>query len=97
MKTTVELPDQVLAQVKQIAAREHRKLDEVMAELVAAGIESRVRVNIPAVQGLTAEQWLEAWLQLADALMEDGSAGPTARQWLDEDRNRLELRCAPAQ
>jgi hypothetical protein len=92
MKTTIELPDQLMTEVKILAAREQRKLGELMAELVRAGLESRTRADGEAGQPASAEAWLAAWLKLADELMQDAPAGPTARALLGEERNRLERR-----
>jgi ribosome modulation factor len=93
MKTTVELPDELMTEVKILAARERRKLGELMAELVQSGIASRSRTETPAQPPVDAEQWLAGWLRLADELMQDASdAGPTARELLDDDRNRLDRR-----
>jgi hypothetical protein len=97
MKTTIDLPEQLIDEVKDLAAREQRKVDELVAELVRVGIESRTR---PLAQTLPVEQaqreagirWLEEWLKLADELMKDAPPGPTAREILEEDRNRLERR-----
>jgi len=41
MKTTVELPDDLIRQVKILAAREDRKLKEVLAELIERGLSAR--------------------------------------------------------
>lgn len=99
MKTTIELPDQLLQEVKNLAEREQRKLDELVAELVRAGINNRSQTSnlaqgkdklSSAQQRAAAEQWLADWFKLADELMKDTSPGPTAREILEEDRNRLE-------
>jgi hypothetical protein len=90
MKTTIDLPDQLMTEVKVLAARERRKLGELMAELVSAGLEARVRAGGQAGPPAEAEQWLVEWLQLADKVTQDAPAGPTARELLDEARNRLE-------
>lgn len=91
MKTTVELPDSLMTEVKILAAREQRKLGELMAELVRAGLDERTRGGA-AGSPASAEEWLAAWLQLADELMQDAPPGLTARALLDEERNRLERR-----
>ncbi len=56
MKTTVELPDDLMRAVKIRAATEGRKLKDVMTELVQRGLEQalsgprkRRRVNVPLV------------------------------------------------
>ncbi len=41
MKTTVELPDDLMTEVKVLAARERRRLGEIMTELLQTGLESR--------------------------------------------------------
>jgi len=41
MKTTVELPDELMTEVKVLAARERRRLGAMMAELLQTGLESR--------------------------------------------------------
>ena len=93
MKTTVELPDELMTEVKILAAREKRKLGELMAELVQAGIADRTRAEVPAAPALDPDQWLAGWLKLADELMQDTpDDGPTARDLLDDDRSRLDRR-----
>jgi hypothetical protein len=95
MKTTVNLPDDLMTEVKILAAREQRKLGELMAELVHAGIESRTRApDQPADAPPDVEAWLAGWFKLADELMQESAQenadGPTARDLLDEDRSRLD-------
>lgn len=90
MKTTVELPDQLMTEVKILAAREQRKLGELMAELVRAGLEAHARPGGQGGQPPSAERWLAEWFRLADEVMRDAPDGPPARALLDEERNRLE-------
>ena len=92
MKTTIELPDQLMTEVKVLAARERRKLGELMAELVRAGLEGRTRPMLTAQQQLSAEQWLEEWLRLGQETLRDAPPGPTATEILAADRSRLERR-----
>lgn len=90
MKTTIELPDDLMTEVKILAAREKRKLGELMAELVQTGLTSRTHPGAAANPPMDAEQWLAGWLKLADELVQDVSDGPTARDHLDQDRGRLD-------
>ncbi len=93
MKTTIDLPDELMIEVKVLAARERRKLGELVTELVRTGIEHRQKQPLSdEAQRRAAEQWLEDWLKLADEVMKDAPPGPTAREILEEDRNRLERR-----
>ncbi|MHB1987311.1 MAG: antitoxin [Acidimicrobiales bacterium] len=58
MKTTVELPDELVREVKVRAAREGRRLKDVMAEVVRRGLAdspgrkgtSSSQVRLPLVQ-----------------------------------------------
>lgn len=58
MKTTVELPDELVREVKVRAAREGRRLKDVMAEVVRRGLAdppprkrtTPSRVRLPLVQ-----------------------------------------------
>lgn len=94
MKTTIELPDELMAEVKVLAARERRTLGELVAELVHTGLEHR-RTPPPADEAqrrAAAEQWLEEWLKLGEETLRDAPPGPTATEILAADRNRLERR-----
>lgn len=92
MKTTVELPDQLMTEVKVLAAREHRKLGELMAELVRTGLEYRLTRPPDETQRRAAEQWLEEWLRLGEEMLRNIPPSPTATEILAADRNRLERR-----
>lgn len=58
MKTTVELPDELVREVKVRAAREGRRMKDVMAEVVRRGLaapttsrpKTSSRVRLPLVQ-----------------------------------------------
>jgi plasmid stability protein len=59
MKTTVELPDELLTELKVTAARERRRLRDVMEEVLRVGL--RVRRSQPQ-DGTAARERAEAWL-----------------------------------
>jgi len=42
MKTTVELPDELMRSVKIQAAQENRKLKDVLAEVIARGLSEKL-------------------------------------------------------
>ncbi|MGH9116168.1 MAG: antitoxin [Acidimicrobiales bacterium] len=58
MRTTLDLPDELMRQVKVVAAQEGRKLKDVMADVVRHGLTRRQegavrksgRVDLPLVQ-----------------------------------------------
>jgi hypothetical protein len=89
MKTMIELPDKLMDEVKTLANREHREVGEVVAELVRAGLDNRTQ-PLSEEDQVSAEQWILDWLALADQLMMDAPSGPSARDLLEEERNRLE-------
>ena len=90
MKTTIELPDELVTEIKVEAAREKKKLKELVPELVRAGL--RVRRAPRRVQRDAAVQWLDEWVRLGAAATRDLPAGPTATEILAADRGRLERR-----
>jgi len=90
MKTTIELPDDLLTEVKVEAARRHKKLKDLVPELLRAGL--RENRTVGAAKGRESKQWLEAWLRLGEEATPGTSAGPTATEILAADRRRLERR-----
>jgi hypothetical protein len=90
VKTTIELPDDLLTEVKIEAARRHQKLKELVPELVRAGLHAK-RTPAPA-RSRESEQWLEAWVRLGEEATREAAPGPTATEILASGRRRLERR-----
>ena len=88
MKATIEIPDELYRQVKAKSALEGRAIREVTIELYQAWLKQ----EMPASEQRRPEQQLEDLFKLADELMAGAPPGPTAREILEEDRNRLEPR-----
>jgi hypothetical protein len=86
MKTTIDLPDDLLTEVKIEAARQHKKLKELVPDLVRAR-----RAPAPADRRAMA-QWLKDWVKLGEVATKSLPAGPTATEILAADRRRLEDR-----
>ena len=98
MKATIEIPDELYRQVKAKSALEGRSIREVTIALYQVWLQGQ-----PIEPPLSPEQWVEEWLRLGqatlrnasqapvvDELMAGAPPGPTARELLEEDRNRLE-------
>ncbi len=86
MKATIEIPDDLYRRVKAKSALQGRTIREVTTELYQSWV-----ADTPATTAAPSpEQWLEEWLHLADELMKDAPPGPSARELLEQDRNRLE-------
>lgn len=90
MKTTIDLPDELVTEIKIEAARQRKKLKELVPELVRAGLSSR-RAAAPA-ETEAMERWLAEWLELGEQATRDLPPGPTATEILAADRGRLERR-----
>lgn len=86
MKATIEIPDELYRQVKAKSALEGRAIREVTIDLY----QTWVTQNQPEEPSLSPEQWVEEWLRLGQETLRNAPPGPTAREILEEDRNRLE-------
>ena len=47
MKTTLDLPDDLVKRVKILAVHEHKKLKDTIAELIERGMQQRKQTKIP--------------------------------------------------
>ena len=90
MKTTVELPDELITEIKIEAARQKKKLKELVPELVRAGLGARRAMTPPEGQAMA--KWLDEWVALGESATRGLPARPTATEILAEDRGRLEKR-----
>ncbi len=86
MKTTIDIPDELYRRVEAKSALEGQAVREVTIELYREWVEASPE---PPSTKTPVEQ-LIAWFELADEAMKDAPSGPTAREILEEDRNRLE-------
>ena len=86
MKTTIDIPDGLYRRVKAKSALEGRAVREVTIELYREWLE----ISSMAESDQTPVEKLNAWFALADETMRNAPPGPTAREILEEGRNRLE-------
>jgi hypothetical protein len=85
MKATIEIPDELYRKIKAKSALEGRPVRAVTIELFQRWLDEDAPTATPAPV-----EALEAWFRLADELMKDAPPGPTAREILEQGRNRLE-------
>lgn len=87
MKTTIDLPDDLVTDIKVEAARSHRKLKDLVPELLRNGLE----VQRASVEPATApgQAWIDSWVALGRAATRGRPADPTATEILSRDRDRL--------
>lgn len=100
MKTTLDLPDDLMTAVKLEAVRRRRKLKEFVSELLRDALSRRREAKRTAVLGPApakrarrsgGQDWLDDWLKLGEELAENRLAGgPTLVEQLGRDR---EARC----
>lgn len=86
MKATIDIPDDLYRQVKAEAALRGVTVREVTTQLYRRWLNEGER-------GETRESssvWLRSWLEAADEAIKQAPAGPSAREELEADRNRLE-------
>jgi hypothetical protein len=90
VKTTIDLPDDLITEVKIEAARQKKKLKELVPELVRVGLQ--VRRQPEPLDRQAAERWLDEWVEMGRVATRDLPPGPTATEILSSDRDRLERR-----
>jgi hypothetical protein len=90
MKTTIDLPDELIVEIKIEAARQKKKLKELVPELVRAGLSARRTSAAPEGQAMA--KWLDEWVALGEAATRGLPPQPTASEILSEDRGKLERR-----
>lgn len=86
MKATIEIPDELYRKVKARSAIEGRRIRDVTVELYRRWLGE---AQADSSAGQSGQEWLAELLKHRIAA---GTPGPTAREILEEDRNRLEPR-----
>jgi hypothetical protein len=86
MKATIDIPEELYRKVKAKSALLGKPVREVTVELYQHWLNEAV----PEQAEEAPEDWLRAWLALADEALKDAPPGPSAREILAADRNRLE-------
>jgi hypothetical protein len=86
MKATIDIPEDLYRKVKAKSALEGKPVREVTIELYQRWLGEAP--SGPAEE--SPDAWLRSWLAFADEAMENAPSGPSAREILALDRNRLE-------
>lgn len=88
MKTTVEMPDELMTELKVIAARERRKLREIMEEVVTLGLRARRQGPTAAQEArAAAEAWLRGWQEIGLNIENESTDPRSTVEILLTDRN----------
>lgn len=87
MKTTVEMSDTLLTELKVIAAREHRRLRDVMEEVVALGLRARREAPQREEEARArADDWVATWTALGERIERASVDERSCVEILIEDR-----------
>jgi predicted transcriptional regulator YdeE len=86
VKATIDIPDDLYRKVKAKTALEGRRVRDVTVELYQRWLDEGARGHAED----SPEAWLRSWLALADEALKNAPPGPSAREILATDRNRLE-------
>jgi plasmid stability protein len=84
MKMTIDLPDDLVFEIKIEAARQKKKLKELVPELLRAGLSTLSTAAAP--QGQAMAKWLDEWVALGEAATRGLPMQPTATEILSQDR-----------
>ena len=88
MKTSIDIPDELYRRVKAKSALQGRHVRDVTIELYERWVaDERADVRNDREAAL---RWLDGMLKLGAELFEDAPPGPTTREILSVDRDRLE-------
>lgn len=88
MTATIEIPDSLYRKVEAKAKARGLKITEVTAELY----ERWVAEDRDCVEPDDGQAWLDAWVAMGSEACQDLPAGPTGRELIQQDRQRLEAR-----
>lgn len=90
MTTVIDIPDDLYKKVSARVASLGRRVPEVTVELYERWLGDNNGAYVSVSRQPAGTQWLEEWFSTADEAISRASAGPSARELLMQDRNRLE-------
>ena len=90
MTAVIDIPDDLYKKVTARVASLGRRVPEVTVELYERWLVDEKETSVPTAAQPADAHWLEDWFRLADAAVSRTSVGPSARELLMQDRNRLE-------
>ena len=87
MKTTLSFPDSLLTEVKHEAVRQHRRLNDLVPELVRLGLAAQRQAPTEMQCRETANAWLTEWQSLGSRVAKKAHQGSLVKT-LEADRGR---------
>ena len=91
MKTTLDLPDELVATLETTAAREQRDVSEVAREALARGLAESAELHQPSPTSAeerrrAADEWLRGWQALGARITRKGVDPRSMVETLKADR-----------
>jgi hypothetical protein len=90
MTAVIDIPDDLYQKVSARVASLGRRVPEVTVELYEQWLRDEKSADVQTAALPANAQWLEEWFHSADEALSRAPAGPSARELLMQDRNRLE-------
>jgi hypothetical protein len=90
MTAVIDIPDDLYKKVTDRVASLGRRVPEVTVELYERWLVDDENAAVPTAAQPEDGHWLEDWFRSADEALSRAPAGPSARDLLMQDRNRLE-------
>ena len=88
MKTTLSFPDSLLTEVKHEAVRQHRRLNDLVPELVRLGLAAQRKAPTDLQCRETANTWLTEWQSLGSRVAKKVRQPGSFVKTLEADRGR---------
>lgn len=86
MKATLSFPDDLLTEVKHEAVRQHRKLNDLVPELVRLGLAMQRQAPAGLQCRETTEAWLTEWQSLGSRIAAKAVSPGSLVATLEADR-----------
>ena len=87
MKTTLDLPDELMREVKIRAVMEDKKLKELIPVLLKKGLEE-TKTATPTRKKLTGKEWVKQWSELGRKIEAASPDGPSVVEDILEGREK---------
>ena len=97
MTATIGISDDLYQRVVAESVRQGRSVDAVASDMLQRALDDNEHASDLSGASIEtrrqlAHDWLDEWLRMGEEASKNAPPGPSAREILDEGRNRLERR-----